>query len=137
MLVPKRTKFRRFQKNLQDQKQKNQSFLTYGEFGIVCLQAGYFRAKTIEALRRTLTKTFNRNGKIWLKVFPQISITRKPAEVRMGRGKGAPQFWVAKITAGQILFEVSGVSEELMIQAYTLIDKKIFCATKVVRRNGF
>jgi len=124
MLQPKRTKFQKYQKNFKDSKQGNTKSLIYGTIGIKSMDAGYLPSKTLETLRRLLTRKSKRTGKIWVRVFPHQSVTRKPAEVRMGKGKGAPKFWIAKVAAGQILFEMCGISEELVRQATLMVSQK-------------
>ncbi len=135
MLQPKRTKFRKLQKGVVIKKQKrastylppqgNNHKLAFGAFGIKSLTSGHLCSSTIETLRRALSRKFKRTGKIWIRIFPHLSVTKKPAEVRMGKGKGSPAFWLAKVPAGQILFEISGVSEDLMKQAVKLISGKV------------
>lgn len=134
MLQPKKTKFRKLQKGAalrgcasSDHK------LNFGTFGIKSLTSGRLCSSTIETLRRALSRKFKRTGKIWIRVFPHLSVTKKPAEVRMGKGKGSPAFWLAKIPAGQILFEISGVSEDLVKQAVKLISGKISLKIKLIK----
>lgn len=135
MLQPRKTKFRKYQKGVRSHKQKNLTRLHFGECGIKFLNSGVLSAKQIETLRRVLTRTLRRTGKIWIRVFPDHSVSRKPLEVRMGKGKGSPKFWIAKIPAGQIIFELSGVSVDLATQANYLISKKTSFQTKLVWAN--
>lgn len=113
MLQPKRMKFRKYHKNIQAKKKCNRSNLTFGEYGIKALKNGYFPAKTLEAMRQTLNKKLKKTGKLWIRIFPDIPRSRKPAEVRMGKGKGAVSFWTSQVAAGQIIFEMNTSSPEL------------------------
>lgn len=132
MLSPKRTKFRKYQKGIVKGIKSNTTILKFGKYGLKALQSGQITAKTIEAVRRTMTRKFKRSGKVWIKVFPDISVTRKPLEVRMGKGKGAPSFWISKIHAGEILFEMDGISLQLAKQAASLADDKLPIKTELV-----
>src|SRR5689334_18497226 len=102
MLQPKRTKFRKFQKGRIGGQLDNTTDLQFGQFGIKALESGRISAKTIEAVRRVITRKFKRTGQIWIRVFPDIGVSCKPAEVRMGKGKGSPSFWICRIKKGQI-----------------------------------
>lgn len=106
MLSPKRTKYRKLQKGTFNSSPSKQTILQYGNFGLKATQPGRITAKQIEAARRAMTRKFQRKGRLWIRIFPDISITQKASEVRMGRGKGSPQYWVARIRPGQLLFEL-------------------------------
>jgi large subunit ribosomal protein L16 len=111
------------------------SSLNFGEYGLQALECGYITAKQIEAARIAMTRHVKRGGKMWIRIFPDKSITKKPAEVRMGKGKGAPEAWVAKILPGRILYEMEGVSRDLAREALRLAAHKLPLKTKVVERS--
>ncbi len=134
MLQPKRTKFRKYQKGRVDGKVSNNTSLSFGKFGIKSLTSGRLSAQVLEAARRTMTRKLRRNGKIWIRVFPDIPVTEKPAEVRMGKGKGNVSSWICRIKAGQILFELDGMSLDMAKQASFLAAQKIPFSTKFI--NG-
>jgi large subunit ribosomal protein L16 len=127
MKIPRQTKYRKSHRKLTfcTARQNNMHHLHFGSFGIKALESGRLSSNNIEALRRTLTRRFKRTGKIWIRVFAHTSVTSKPAEVRMGKGKGNPKFWISLIPAGQILFEFSGISINLAKQATALVSRKI------------
>jgi len=125
MLSPKRTKYRKYQKGSKKGIQSNNTELKFGKYGLKSLDSGRIHAKTIEAVRRTITRKLKRTGQVWIRVFPDTVVTRKPAEVRMGKGKGAPCFWVCKVRAGQILYEMDGVAVSLAKQAANLAYQKL------------
>jgi large subunit ribosomal protein L16 len=133
MLSPKRTKFRKYQKGTIGGIKSNITKLEFGKYGVKALQEGRISARTIEAVRRVMTRKFKRAGQIWIRLFPDISITEKPLEVRMGKGKGAPSFWVCRVQPGQILFEMDGISLILAKQAAILADHKLPIKTKFIR----
>lgn len=135
MLQPKRTKFRKFQKGRVKGILSNTSQLHFGQFGIKTLQAGRIPARTLEALRRVITRKFKRMGQIWIRIFPDIAVSSKPAEVRMGKGKGSPSFWICRVKKGQILFEMDGISPQLAKQASLLAYYKLPLKTKFVTRD--
>ena len=135
MLQPKRTKFRKFQKGKIKGIRSNTTHLAFGQYGLKALESGRIPAKTLEAVRRVLTRKFKRTGQIWIRIFPDIAVSSKPAEVRMGKGKGAPSFWVCKIKQGQILFEMDGISFQLAQQAATLAYYKLPLKTKFISRD--
>lgn len=135
MLQPKRTKYRKFQKGRVKGILSNTVHLEFGQFGLKALEPGRIAAKTLEAVRRIMTRKFKRMGQIWIRVFPDISITSKPAEVRMGKGKGSPSFWVCRVKKGQILFEIDGVSPQLAKQASRLAYYKLPLKTKFITRD--
>ena len=124
MLLPKRTKYRKFQKGRVGGSCSNLQTLTYGSYAIKTKSPGRMSARLIETFRRTLTRCFQRKGKIWIRVFPDIAVTKKPLEVRMGKGKGNPEFWMTRVKAGQILFEMDGIPPELAHKAVTLVSQK-------------
>lgn len=132
MLQPKRTKFRKFMKGRTGGKRSNLQSLSFGSFGVKALEGGRLSAQVLEAVRRTLTRSFKRRGKIWIRVFPDINVSAKPAEVRMGKGKGAPAYWVCRVQPGHILFEMEGVSLELAHTAHRLAAQKIPFPTSFV-----
>jgi large subunit ribosomal protein L16 len=132
MLIPKKTKFRKYMKGKIPSRSTNQTLLKFGLYGIKANTPGIITAKTIEAVRRAITRKFKRAGKIWITIFPSISITEKPLEVRMGKGKGKPSFWVCKVKAGQILFEMDGISLELAKQAGILAYHKLPIKTSFI-----
>jgi large subunit ribosomal protein L16 len=133
MLSPKRTKFRKYQKGTIGGIKSNITKLEFGKYGVKALQEGRISARTIEAVRRVMTRKFKRAGQIWIRLFPDISITEKPLEVRMGKGKGAPSFWICRVQPGQILFEMDGISLTLAKQAAILADHKLPIKTKFIR----
>ena len=132
MLQPKNTKFRKFQKSRVKGIESNTNQLRFGQFGIKTTAAARIPARTIEAVRRVITRKFRRLGVIWIRVFPDISVTEKPAEVRMGKGKGSPQYWVCKVKRGTILFEFDGVTPQLAKQAARLADSILPVKTRFI-----
>lgn len=135
MLMPKRVKYRRVHRGRMKGKATRGNTITYGEFGLVAQEPCWMTANQIEAARRAMTRYIKRGGNIWIKVFPDKPVSKKPAEVRMGSGKGAPEFWVAVVKPGRVLFEMGGVSEELAKEAMRLAAHKLPIKTKFVRRN--
>lgn len=132
MYQPKRTKFRKFQKGRATGVVSNMDTLKFGKFGIKTLQAARIRSQTIEAIRRIITRKLKRTGVVWIRVFPDISVSSKPAEVRMGKGKGSPDFWACRVKKGQILFEIDGVSPAMALQAVKSAKYKLPMLTKYV-----
>lgn len=132
MYQPKRTKFRKYQKGRASGVVSNMDTLKFGKFGIKTLKAARIQSKTIEAIRRIITRKFKRTGVIWIRIFPDISVSSKPAEVRMGKGKGSPDFWACRVKKGQILFEMDGVSPTLAMQAVKAAKYKLPVPTKYV-----
>ena len=124
MLLPKRTKYRKFQKGRVEGLCGNLKTLTYGSYAIKAQSSGKMSARLIETFRRTLTRCFQRKGKVWIRVFPDIAVSKKPLEVRMGKGKGNPEYWMTRVQAGQILFEMDGISPELARKATTLVSHR-------------
>ncbi|MGI5853162.1 MAG: 50S ribosomal protein L16 [Bacillota bacterium] len=135
MLVPKRVKYRKVMRGRMKGKAIRGSSLILGEFGLKALEPGWITNVQIEAARIALTRYLKRGGKVWIKIFPDKSVTAKPAETRMGSGKGAPEHWVAVVKPGRILFEVGGVSEELAREACRLAAHKFPIKTKFVKRE--
>ena len=132
MLQPKRTKFRKYQKGKIKGIKSNTTELKFGHYGLKALETGRINARTLEAVRRVLTRKFKRTGQIWIRIFPDISVSSKPAEVRMGKGKGSPEYWVCRIQKGQILFEMDGISYQLAQQAALLAYYKLPLKTKFI-----
>jgi len=137
MLQPKRTKFRKQHKGRIHGAAKGGTLLNFGEYGLKATEPERITAREIEAARRAITRHMKRAGRVWIRVFPDVPVSKKPAEVRMGSGKGAPEFWVAKIKPGRILFEVDGVDVETAKEAMRLGAAKLSIATRFVARvNG-
>ena len=134
MLMPKRVKYRRQHRGRMKGKAQKGNQLAYGEYGLQSLEATWMTANQIEAARRAMTRYIKRGGQIWIKVFPDKPVSKKPAEVRMGSGKGAPEYWVAVIKPGRVLFEMSGVSEEVAREAMRLAAQKLPVKTKFIKR---
>jgi large subunit ribosomal protein L16 len=135
MLMPKKVKYRKMQKGRMDGKSYRGSTVSFGEFGLKALEPGWLSSKQIEAARIAITRHAKRGCKVWIRVFPDKPITKKPAETRMGKGKGAPEYWVAVIKTGRILYEMSGVSEDIAKEALRLASHKLPVATKFVKRE--
>lgn len=134
MLMPKRMKHRKVQRGRRRGFSKGGTNLDFGEFGLKALQDGWITARQIEATRIAITRKVKRGAKIWIRLFPDKPITKKPAEVRMGKGKGAPESWVAVVKPGRILFEIEGVPEDLAREAVRLAGHKLPIKTKFVKR---
>jgi len=134
MLQPKRTKFRKQMKGRNRGLAHRGSTVSFGEYGLKAIDRGRLTARQIESARRALTRHVKRGGKIWIRVFPDKAITKKPLEVRQGKGKGSVEYWVAQIQPGKVLFEIEGVSEELAIEAFNLAAAKLPFATKFAKR---
>jgi large subunit ribosomal protein L16 len=135
MLQPKRTKFRKVQKGRNRGLSQRGSKVSFGEFGLKAVDRGRITARQIEAARRAMTRHVKRGGKIWIRVFPDKPITNKPLEVRMGKGKGGVEYWVAQIQPGKVLYEMEGVSEELAREAFALAAAKLPVRTTFVKRS--
>ena len=133
-LMPKRTKHRKVQKGRNRGQATRGTTVSHGEFGLQALEAGLITGNQIEAARVAMTRYMNRGGKVWIKVFPQLAKTKKPLEVRMGSGKGAPEGWVAPVKRGKVMFEIAGVPEETAREALRLAMHKLPCKCKVVSR---
>ncbi len=134
MLMPKRVKYRRQHRGRMKGKAQTGNTLAYGEYGLQALEATWMTANQIEAARRAMTRYIKRGGTIWIKVFPDKPVSKKPAEVRMGSGKGSPEYWVAVVKPGRVLFEMSGVSEEVAREAMRLAAQKLPVKTKFIKR---
>lgn len=137
MLQPKKTKFRRMQKGRMKGNAQRGNQLTFGSFGIKALQSAWITGRQIEAARQAVTRHMKREGQIWIRIFPDKPITKKPAEVRMGKGKGAPEGFVAPITPGRIILEAEGVPLELAREALRLAAQKLPVTTKFVVRRDY
>ena len=135
MLQPKRTKFRKMHKGHNTGLAQRGNTVAFGEIGLKSVGRGRMTARQIEAARRTITRRIKRGGKIWIRVFPDKPITEKPLEVRMGKGKGPVEYWVAEIKPGKMLYEIQGVSEELAREALTLASAKLPFKTTIVKRT--
>ncbi len=134
MLMPKRVKHRKQQRGRRAGASKGGCKVDFGEYGMKAMNTGWLTARQIEAARIALTRHTRRGGKVWIRVFPDKPITKKPAEVRMGKGKGAPEEWVAVVKPGRMVFEIEGVSEELAREAVRLAGHKLPLTTKFVKR---
>lgn len=131
-LMPKRTKYRKMQKGRNRGKATRGTQITDGEYGLQALEAGAIKSNQIEAARIAMTRYIKRGGKVWIKIFPDKPITKKPAETRMGKGKGAPEYWVALVKPGRVMFELAGVPEEIAREAMRLAANKLPVKTKFV-----
>lgn len=134
MLMPKRVKFRKQQRGMMKGKANKGNRVTYGEYGLQALESAWITSQQIEAARVAMTRYIKRGGKVWIKIFPDKPVTKKPAETRMGSGKGSPEMWVAVVKAGRIMFELAGVPEEVAKEAMTLASHKLPIRTKIVKR---
>ncbi|NUQ81670.1 MAG: 50S ribosomal protein L16 [Bacteroidetes bacterium] len=137
MLLPKRVKYRKTMRGKLKGVETRGTEIAFGSFGVKAVETGWITARQIEAARVAMTRKMKRDGKVWIKIFPEKPVTKKPAEVRMGSGKGAPEFWVATIRPGRILFEIDGVSEELAREALALAMAKLPLKTKFVVRPDY
>ena len=135
MLLPKRVKYRRVHRGRMTGKAMRGNTLAYGEFGLVATEPAWITSNQIEAARIAMTRFTKRSGQVWIKVFPDKPITKKPAETRMGSGKGSPEYWVSVVKPGRIMFEIAGVSEEVAREALRLASHKLPIKTKVVVRS--
>ncbi len=137
MLMPKRIKYRKQQRGRMGGKAVRGSRLAFGTYGLKALEPNWITARQIEAARVAMTRYVRRSGKIWIRIFPDKPITKKPAETRMGKGKGAPEFWVAVVKPGRILFEMEGIPEETAREALRLAAHKLPVKTKFVTASDF
>ena len=135
MLMPKRVKYRRVHRGRMTGKALRGNKVTYGEFGLQALEPAWITADQIEAARIAMTRYCKRFGKVWIKIFPDKPVTKKPAEVRMGSGKGSPEFWVAVVKPGRVMFELAGVPEETAREAFRLAANKLPIKTKFVKKE--
>lgn len=136
MLQPKRTKFRKQFKGRIRGKATSANKLDYGEYGLKAIEPDRVTARQIEAARRAITRAMKRQGRVWIRLFPDIPVSKKPAEVRMGAGKGAPEFWACRVKPGRVLFEVDGVNSATAKEALSLAAAKLPIKTKFVTRLG-
>jgi large subunit ribosomal protein L16 len=134
MLMPKRVKFRKTQKGNRRGKAGRGNLVAFGSYGMKAMEAAWITDRQIEAARIALTRFMKRDGKVWIRIFPDKPVTKKPAETRMGKGKGAPEYWVAVIQPGKIMFEVDGVTPEVAEEAFRLASHKLPIKTKFVKR---
>ena len=135
MLMPKRVKFRRVHRGRMTGKATRGNFISYGEFGLMATEPCWVTSQQIEAARIALTRYTKRGGQVWIKIFPDKPVTEKPAETRMGSGKGTPEYWVAVVKPGRILFEVGGIDETIAREALRLASGKLPLKTKIVKRE--
>src|SRR6185312_16342646 len=136
MLMPKKVKFRKQQRGRMTGKAWRGSSLSFGDFGLKSMECGWVTNRQIEAARIAMTRFIERGGKVWIRIFPEKPITRKPPETRMGKGKGAPEAWVAVVKPGRILFETEGVAPDIAAEAMRLAAQKLSVPTKFVTRTG-
>lgn len=137
MLLPKRVKYRKSQRGRMKGKATRGATVAFGDFGLKALQPGWITQRQIEAARVALTRMMKREGKVWIRIFPDKSVTKKPAETRMGSGKGPPEFWVAVVKPGTILFELGGVKKDLAEEAMDIARRKLPVKAKMVTRIGY
>ena len=135
MLMPKRTKYRRVQRGRMKGAASRGNKVSYGEFGIQALEPGWITGNQIEAARVAMTRYTKRGGQVWIKIFPDKPVTEKPAETRMGSGKGSPEYWVAVVKPGRVMFEIAGVSEEVAREALRLASHKLPVKCKIVAKE--
>ena len=135
MLMPKRVKYRRVQRGRMKGKATRGNVVNYGEFGLVATEPAWITSNQIEAARVAMTRYTKRGGKVWIKIFPDKPVTEKPAETRMGSGKGSPEYWVAVVKPGRVMFEIAGVGEEAAREALRLASYKLPVKCKIVKRE--
>ena len=135
MLLPKRVKYRRVHRGRLTGKATRGNKITYGEFGLVALEPAWITSNQIEAARIAMTRYTKRGGLVWIKIFPDKPVTEKPAETRMGSGKGSPEYWVAVVKPGRVMFEIAGVSEDVAREALRLASHKLPIKTKILKRE--
>ena len=135
MLMPKRVKFRRMQRGRMTGKATRGNTVAYGEWGLVATEPGWIKSNQIEAARIAMTRYTKRGGQVWIKIFPDKSVTMRAADSRMGSGKGTPEYWVAVVKPGRVMFEIAGVSEEVAREALRLASHKLPIKTKVIKRE--
>jgi len=136
MLMPKRVKYRKLQKGRMSGIATRGGRVDFGEFGLQATECGWLTSRQIEAARIAMTRHVKRGGKIWIRIFPHKSITKKPAETRMGKGKGSPEFWVAPVRRGRIMFEIAGVPREVAEKAFLTASHKLPIKVRLVTRDG-
>ena len=137
MLMPKRVKYRKAHRGRRRGKAYRGSRVDFGDFGLKAMEAGWITSRQIEACRVALSRKMKRDGKVWIRIFPDKPVTKKPLETRMGKGKGAPEFWVAVVKPGRVMFEVAGVSREVAMEALKLASHKLPIKTKSVTRPDY
>ena len=135
MLLPKRVKYRRMQRGRMTGKATRGNTVAYGDWGLVAEEPGWIKSNQIEAARIAMTRYTKRGGQVWIKIFPDKPITEKPAETRMGSGKGSPEYWVAVVKPGRVMFEIAGVSEDVAREALRLASHKLPIKTKIIART--
>lgn len=135
MLQPKRTKYRKPHRVSYEGKAKGNSYVAFGEFGLMSTMGAWISDRQIESARIAISKCLGKTGKMWIRIFPHMSLTKKPLEVRMGSGKGSPEKWVAVVKQGTVMFEVANISEEMMRQALTRAGHKLSVTWKIVKRG--
>src|ERR671929_1347878 len=136
MLLPKKTKFRKQHRGRRAGESKGQTTVQFGDYGLKAMEAAWLTNRQIEAARIAMTRKIKRGGKVWINIFPDKPVTQKPAETRMGKGKGAPEHWVAVVKPGRVMFELAGVPEPLAKEALRLAGNKLSVKTKVVKREA-
>ena len=136
MLLPKKTKFRKMHRGRRRGLSRGQTTVHFGDYGIKALEAGWITNRQIEAARIAMTRKIKRGGKVWINLFPDKPVTKKPAETRMGKGKGSPEAWVAVVKPGRVMFELSGVPEPLAREALRLAGNKLSVKSKIVKREA-
>lgn len=137
MLMPKRVKYRKSQRGKRRGKAQRGHLVSFGDFGLKALECGWITSRQIEACRVAITRSMKRDGQVWIRIFPDKPVSKKPLETRMGKGKGAPEFWVAVIKPGRVLFEVNGVSKEIALKGLNLASHKLPLKTKIVVRPDY
>ena len=137
MLLPKRVKYRKAMRGKVKGNETRGTQVAFGSFGLKARESGWLTSRQIEAVRVTLSRTMKRDGKIWIRIFPDKPVTKKPAETRMGSGKGSPEFWVSVVRPGRIMFEVGGITQELATEALRLAGHKLPVKTKMVTRPDY
>ena len=135
MLMPKRVKYRKTHRGRMNGKAYRGSSIAFGEYGLQATQPAWITSRQIEAARVAIPRTIKRGGKVWIRVFPDKPVTKKPAETRMGKGKGAPEFWVAVVKPGRVLFEIEGITRQLAREAFDLGASKLPIKTRFVERH--
>ena len=134
MLLPKRVKYRKQMRGRMTGKASRGTVVNYGDYGLQALEPAWITSRQIEAARVAMTRDTKRGGKVWIKIFPDTPITQQPAETRMGKGKGSPEYWVAVVKPGRVMFEIGGVSEEVAREALRLASHKLPIKTKMVKK---
>ncbi len=136
MLQPKKSKYRKAHKGRIKGKAKAGTSLNFGSYGLKALTAERITSRQIEAARRAITRHMKRSGRVWIRIFPDVPVSKKPVEVRMGKGKGTPEFWAARVKPGRIMFEIDGVPKDIALTALGLGSSKLHVQTKIITRPG-